>query len=95
MTIVRPAVVDEVDELRAIAVAAYEGYVARIGREPAPMTADYDRAVRDGRVWVAVDGGVVAMAGNLAYYPRRGYVETHRAVHDGFRRVFFRKAVTA
>ena len=27
---------------------------------------------------------------NLSYYPRRGYVETHRAGQDGFRRVYFR-----
>jgi ribosomal protein S18 acetylase RimI-like enzyme len=32
-----------------------------------------------------------AMTESLAYYPRHGYVETHRAVADGFRRVYFRK----
>jgi len=31
------------------------------------------------------------MTENLIYYPRHGYVESHRAEHDGFRRVFFRK----
>ncbi|MGH3272810.1 MAG: GNAT family N-acetyltransferase, partial [Streptosporangiaceae bacterium] len=35
-----------------------------------------------------------AMTENLAYYPRRGYTETHRAEQDGFRRVFFRKPLT-
>jgi GNAT superfamily N-acetyltransferase len=34
-----------------------------------------------------------AMTENLGYYPRRGYVETHRAVDNGFRRVYFRKPV--
>ncbi|WP_420813623.1 GNAT family N-acetyltransferase [Planosporangium thailandense] len=113
------------------------------------MTADYAQAVREGRVWVAVENGEPvgfavlvpqpdhlllenvavspgtqgrgigtrllalaedharrqgvsevrlytneAMTENLAYYARRGYVETHRAEQDGFRRVFFRKAVT-
>jgi GNAT superfamily N-acetyltransferase len=33
----------------------------------------------------------VAMTENLAYYPRRGYVETHRAEEDGYRRVYFTK----
>jgi ribosomal protein S18 acetylase RimI-like enzyme len=33
------------------------------------------------------------MTENLAYYPRHGYVETGRAEQDGYRRVFFRKAV--
>jgi GNAT superfamily N-acetyltransferase len=32
-----------------------------------------------------------AMTANLAYYPRHGYTEAHRAQEDGFRRVFFRK----
>jgi len=136
----------DVDALRRIATAAYQPYVARIGRAPAPMTADYAQAVRDRQVWVAVEDGQVtgfvvlvaqpgylllenvavlpaaqgrgiggrllglteqharslgrseirlytneAMTENLAYYPRRGYNETHRAEQDGFRRVFFRK----
>jgi N-acetylglutamate synthase-like GNAT family acetyltransferase len=34
-----------------------------------------------------------AMTENLAYYPRRGFVETHRATEHGFSRVFFRKPV--
>ncbi len=34
-----------------------------------------------------------AMAENLTYYPHHGYAETHRAVEDGYRRVFFSKLV--
>jgi len=34
-----------------------------------------------------------AMTENLAYYPRHGYAETHRAEQDGFNRVFFRKPI--
>jgi N-acetylglutamate synthase-like GNAT family acetyltransferase len=32
-----------------------------------------------------------AMTENLAYYPRHGFVETHRATDHGFHRVFFTK----
>lgn len=32
-----------------------------------------------------------AMHENLAYYPRRGYRETHRGTQDGFHRVYFAK----
>ncbi|WP_020502497.1 GNAT family N-acetyltransferase [Sciscionella marina] len=32
-----------------------------------------------------------AMTENLSYYPRHGYVETHRGVQNGYRRVFFSK----
>jgi GNAT superfamily N-acetyltransferase len=146
MLTVRPAEAADAPRLRAIAVAAYEKYVGRIGRAPAPMTADYAAAVRDSQVWVAVDYGEVigllvlvagadhllleniavlpsaqgrgigarllalaedrarqlqlgeirlytneAMTENLPYYARHGYVETHRAEHDGFQRVFFSK----
>jgi ribosomal protein S18 acetylase RimI-like enzyme len=129
-------------------VAAYTKYIERIGRPPAPMTADYAAALEHSRVWVLVsDGAVVgalvtedhagyllletvavapdaqgrgygallidraegdaaelglpevrlytneAMTENLTFYPRHGYRETHRAVEDGFRRVYFSKAV--
>jgi N-acetylglutamate synthase-like GNAT family acetyltransferase len=33
------------------------------------------------------------MTENLEYYPRRGYAETGRGTQDGYRRVFFSKAV--
>jgi GNAT superfamily N-acetyltransferase len=143
---VRPAAEADAETLRDIAVAAYQHYVPRIGRAPAPMTADYPGAVRRGQVWLAAEDGEVAgfvilipqpgyllleniavrpaaqgrgvgaqlmalaeeralglglpevrlytneaMTENLAYYPRRGYTETHRAQQDGFHRVFFRK----
>ena len=128
--------------------AAYQGYVAAIGREPAPMLADYAQLISDGLVRVAVSGdaivGVIvmwpeadhlyvdnvavlpdaqgrgvgaallhvaeataresdraeirlytnaAMTANLDYYPRRGYVETHRAHEAGYHRVYFSKTV--
>jgi N-acetylglutamate synthase-like GNAT family acetyltransferase len=34
-----------------------------------------------------------AMTENLVLYPRHGYRETHRAVQDGYRRVFFSKSL--
>jgi len=128
--------------------AAYAHYVERIGREPAPMTADYEALISAGEVWVARAGEDVAgvlvlrprppallleniavtpdrqgeglgralmafaedraraegfaevvlytnerMTENLRFYPALGYVETGRAMQDGFARVFFRKVV--
>ncbi len=32
-----------------------------------------------------------AMTANLDYYPRRGFTETHRAIEDGYNRVYFSK----
>jgi ribosomal protein S18 acetylase RimI-like enzyme len=143
---IRPAVEADAPVLRSIAVAAYQHYVPRIGREPAPMTADYTAAVRHGQAWIATEDGQAvgfiiliprpgylllenvavlpaaqgrgigarllalaeqraqslrlaeirlytneAMTENLAYYPRHGYIETHRAQQEGFHRVYFRK----
>ena len=145
---IRRAGPGDVDALRAIAAAAYQKYVLRIGRAPAPMTADYAQAVRDGQAWAAIEDGQIvgfavliarpgylllenvavlpaaqgrgigarllalaeeharglglgeirlytneAMTENLAYYPRHGDAETHRARQDGFHRVFFRKPI--
>ena len=36
-----------------------------------------------------------AMTENLAYYPRRGFRETHRETEDGFSRVFLTKVLAA
>jgi ribosomal protein S18 acetylase RimI-like enzyme len=129
----------------AIARAAYAKYVPRIGREPAPMVADYaahierDEAVvieHSGQVcgfmiaWAEADayfvdniaiGPVaqgrgfgreliehavgearrfrlsalrlytnVSMTENLAMYRHLGFVEAHRAMENGFNRVYMR-----
>jgi GNAT superfamily N-acetyltransferase len=148
--LIRPAAPSDVSAMAALVRAAYAGYVDRIGREPAPMAADYGAILTHGHGWVALRGhelvGVLvlepeadhlrleniavspevqgqgvgtlllgfaddearrrhlpevrlytnaAMSENLAYYPRHGYRETHRASADGFDRVYFTKPVTA
>jgi GNAT superfamily N-acetyltransferase len=56
---VRWAGPQDVARLREIATAAYAPYVSRIGKQPAPMTADYAAAVAEDEVWVAVAGDVI------------------------------------
>jgi N-acetylglutamate synthase-like GNAT family acetyltransferase len=145
---VRRATASDLTAIRKLIADAYTKYIERIGRPPAPMTADYDAALEHSRVWVLVDddsivgmlltedhgdhllletvavapsaqgngyGGLLleraerdavelglnevrlytneAMTENLTFYPRHGYHETGRALQDGFRRVFFSKAV--
>ena len=41
--------------VRAIAEAAYRPYVRRIGRKPAPMTADFAGLIAAGEVWCLTD----------------------------------------
>ncbi|WP_395311695.1 GNAT family N-acetyltransferase [Mycobacterium sp. AMU20-3851] len=136
-------------ELERLIGVAFAPYVERIGRPPAPMTADYGAALADSRVWVAdgdnrLEAALVldphagyllieviavdpaaqgrgigaalldraaeqardlglaevrlytneAMTENLVYYPRRGFIETGRRVEDGYRRVYFARAVS-
>jgi GNAT superfamily N-acetyltransferase len=81
MISVRPAVMADVEAVRAVVIAAYQQYVPRIGREPGPMRADYHAAVRDGHVWLAMAGGTVVglvvlvtepdhlLLGNIAVIP--------------------------
>lgn len=150
MVDIRPATAADVQAMRRLVVAAYAHYVPRIGREPAPMTADYAAVVAGGHAWVAEAGGRLAgllvlvphddhllvenvavdpgaqgsgvgsrllafaderaralglpelrlytherMTENLAYYPRRGYVETHRSEEHGFHRVYFTKRLAS
>lgn len=134
--------------MRQCVRAAYEMYVARMDREPAPMMADYESLVRQGVVRVLEDAAEIvgvlvsfarsdhyfveniavkpdrhghgfgkqllqvaetearraglhelrlytneAMTENVAMYPHLGWEETGRRLEDGFRRIYFRKAI--
>jgi ribosomal protein S18 acetylase RimI-like enzyme len=50
---IRKATPDDVERIRAIARAAYGKYVARLGREPAPMLADFAGLIAAGFAVVA------------------------------------------
>jgi ribosomal protein S18 acetylase RimI-like enzyme len=147
---VRVRAADPADEAGVVECvnAAYDHYIAAIGKKPAPMLADYPQLIRQGAVRVAVSGaeivGVIvmwpehdhlyidnvavlpaaqgfgigttllrvaeavardvdhaeirlytneAMTANLDYYPRRGFVETHRSDDSGYRRVYYCKTL--
>ena len=59
---IRRADPGDVNALRAIAAAAYQKYVPRIGWNPAPMTAVgvMPQAVRGRQAWAAVEDGEIA-----------------------------------
>ncbi len=57
--IIRPAGPGDVAVIRRIAENAYEHYVPRIGRKPAPMVADFEVHVSAGEAFVLEDGGRV------------------------------------
>ena len=56
---IRRATANDVTRIGAIARAAYSKYVPRIGREPAPMSADFATAVVADHVVVIETAGIV------------------------------------
>jgi len=57
--LVRRATAEDERDVRRCVIAAYQRYVADIGKEPAPMVADYTALIAGGLVRVAVDGDVL------------------------------------
>jgi len=73
MPLIRRATTDDVARIGAIARAAYAKYVPRIGREPAPMRADFAAEIAADHVVVietagAVDGYMIAWSEPDAYF---------------------------
>lgn len=56
---IRVATGADVVRIRDVVRAAYALYVPRIGREPAPMTADYGALVAAAETWVATVAGEI------------------------------------
>ncbi len=65
---IRPAVGDDLAAVADIARAAYAIYVARIGRTPAPMVADFAGHLARGELYVAILDGTIA--GYVVFHPR-------------------------
>lgn len=70
--IIRPARPDDVPAVRACAEAAYQIYVAAIGKKPAPMVADFAAAEAEGHLYVAEADGEIA--GFVVFYARDDHV---------------------
>ncbi|MFO0997459.1 MAG: GNAT family N-acetyltransferase [Alphaproteobacteria bacterium] len=67
---IRTATAEDAARIRAIARAAYAKYVPRIGREPAPMVADFEGEIAAGRVVVIAREGVIQ--GYMIAWPEAG-----------------------
>ena len=77
---IRRAVAADVTAVRAVVEAAYAHYVPRIGREPAPMAADYESLVAASEVWVGETGGRVV--GLLVIRASDGVLELENVAVD-------------
>ena len=60
--VIRRAELTDVAAIERLVRDAFAMYVPRIGREPAPMSADYAAAVANSRVWVLEAEGLVVGA---------------------------------
>ncbi len=56
---IRPAALEDAASIRELTRAAYAEWVPLIGREPLPMQADYDRAVREHAIDLLTVGGAL------------------------------------
>jgi GNAT superfamily N-acetyltransferase len=66
MPVVRIATAADATVARACVAAAFEPYIARMGKAPGPMLLDYPRLIDAGRVWVAELGS--ELVGVLVQY---------------------------
>ena len=64
----REAFADDLLTVRRCVEAAYSGYVERIGRQPAPMTADYPALIDQGAVRIAEDAE--GFSGVAVFWPQ-------------------------
>ncbi len=63
---VRLALPEDVEGVRACIFAAFEFYIERIGKPPAPMLLDFEAEIHANRVWVVAPNG--AVVGALVQY---------------------------
>jgi N-acetylglutamate synthase-like GNAT family acetyltransferase len=61
-TSIRRASTADLTEIQRLIADAYTKYIERIGRQPAPMTADYAAALEQARVWVLESGDAIVGA---------------------------------
>jgi ribosomal protein S18 acetylase RimI-like enzyme len=69
---IRPAAAADRAAVEAVVRAAYEGYIARMGKPPGPMLDDYEARIAEGSVWVLDEAG--AISGIIVLLDRAGYL---------------------
>lgn len=63
---IRPALPSDLADIQSCAQSAYAKYIERMGREPAPMHADFATQIVNG--WVFVATGEAGLAGYVVFY---------------------------
>jgi ribosomal protein S18 acetylase RimI-like enzyme len=94
---IRRARADDAPRMHAISRSAFAKYVARIGREPAPMSADYAAAITAGHATVVesdgfVIGYLIGWPDGDAYFIKNVAVDPARQ-SEGFGRALLQHAI--
>jgi GNAT superfamily N-acetyltransferase len=79
---IRPAVSGDAAACRSLVRAAYQHYVPRMGREPQPMSDDFEALIAGGGVWVADDDADVVAVLVLETAPDHLLVENLAVAPD-------------
>ena len=86
----RPATHNDVPAIASLVDAAYEKWVPLIGREPMPMQADYEQAVRDHMIDLLFDGDELVGLIESILHPDHLFIENVAVAparqHQGFGR---------
>lgn len=69
---IRKAIMPDLDGIKSCARQAYEIYVDRIGREPAPMVADFKTEIENGHVHVLAGENLIE--GFVVFYRRGDHI---------------------
>ncbi len=77
---IRQATRDDLSAVEECATAAYAIYVARIGRKPAPMIADFAASIAAGNLFVEVEAETVR--GFVVFYPCADHVHLENVAVD-------------
>ena len=80
MAEIRRATKSDLPAIQACAVAAYSMYIERIGREPAPMVADFAASIERGQLFVLEQDEIVA--GFVVCYARQDHVHLENIAVD-------------
>ena len=69
---IRQATLHDLAAIKKTATIAYEKYVPRMGKKPAPMVADFESKIKAGKVYVKC--GESGVKGFVVFYPRGDHV---------------------
>ena len=70
---IRPAQPGDASAIKACAIDAYACYIELIGKNPAPMVADFKRQIEQSIVYIASDNQT-KIQGFIVFYPREDHV---------------------